>query len=221
MAWYVGVLFWVSLFYFSTIKYIPKKYANYIIGTISVTSYFIALNIHSGSLGSPQYTFGIFNMGFLRGFAGIGLGYFIGLWFKDNYSSLQNKVLNLKQKIEYTICEMLLLFVVVWELILHNTSHKYNISIVVFIVVLFILFILKGGLISNLFENNFSVYVAKYSYSVYITHLLVFALIKPHISTMGSFSIIPALIIPILFGVFTYHFVEEPCANYLKKKWFK
>lgn len=223
VTWFVGVLFWVLLFYFYLTKNFDKKYVNLIFGVITIVSYFLVLKTHHGSLGSPHKTFyGIFNVGFLRGFADIGVGYFIGQWYKDNYSSIQNNICSFKQKIAYTALELLFLGIVIVELFILNSQHKYNLAIVIDIIILTLLFLLKRGFISEFVNRDWCVNLAKYSYSIYIVHMFIFDVLYNFIIKFsGSWYLCPTLfLIPVVVGVLMYHFVEVPCARFLKKKWF-
>lgn len=223
VTWYVSVLFWVSILYFYLMKIFDKKYVNLIIAVISISSYYLVLKTHHGSLGSPHLTlYGIFNIGFLRGFGGIGLGYFIAMWYKDNYNSIKNKICTYKQKWGYTLLEIIFLTIVFLELFILNSQHKYNFAIVIDIAILFILFLLKRGYVSQFLDNNLVVSLSKYTYSIYVTHLLLFRLMKVFIlNYANSWYLFPTLFVSaVAFGVFTYHFVEVPCARYLKKIWF-
>lgn len=223
VTWYVSVLFWVSLLYFYLMKNFDKKYTNLVIGILSFVSYYVALKVHQGSLRDPHETFlGIINIGFLRGFGGIGLGYFIAQWYKDNYTSIENKICSVKQKWGYTLLEVIFLSAVFLELFILNSQYKYNFAIVIDMVLLFILFLLKRGYVSQFFDNNFVVNLSKYTYSIYVTHLLLFRLMKNFIlNSANEWYLFPVLLVSaIVLGVFTYHFVEVPSAKFLKKKWF-
>lgn len=223
VTWYVSVLFWVSLLYFYLMKNFDKKYTNLAIGILSVVSYYVALKAHQGSLGNPHATFlGIINLGFLRGFGGIGLGYFIAQWYKDNYNAIANKICSVKEKLGYTLLEIIFLVAVFLELFILNSQHKYNFAIVIDIAILFILFLLKRGYISQFLDNNLVANLSKYTYSIYVIHLLLFVLLKGVLLQFATaWYFFPLLItILIICSVLTYHFVEVPCAKFLKERWF-
>lgn len=84
------------------------------------------------------------------------------------------------------------------------------------------------GYFSRLLNNDFSVILGRYSYSIFIMHTIVLDLFKVYLwQSHKSFIIhypILNLIIPIfvsiVVGILTYHCVERPAANYLKNKWF-
>lgn len=220
VTWFVSVLFWVSLLYFCIRKFTGKTTtANLIIGLLTIISYYLVLHVHNGSLGSPLETyFGIFNVGLLRGFGGIGLGYFLGTWFKDNYTEIQNKIVTTKGKLLYTIAEITLMLAVISELFVINSPHKYNFSIVILIFMLITLFVIRKGYLSQLLNKDWCVFLGRYTYSIYITHILFFILMEKLIKFSGELALIPTILLPIIFGVLVYHFVEVPAGKYLKKK---
>lgn len=112
--------------------------------------------------------------------------------------------------------------IVIVELFISNSSHKYNLAIVIDIIILTLLFLLKRGFISELVNKDWCVNLAKYSYSIYIVHILMFNMMHEFIiKFLGSWYLCPTLfLIPVVVGVLMYHFVEVPCARFLKKKWF-
>lgn len=203
-------------------KNLEEKYKNLAIGIISILSYYIALKLHNGSLGSPHTTlYGIFNLGFLRGFGGIGFGYFLEKLFKDNYLTIQNKINSIKEKLCYTVFELFFLYIVVMELFIWNSPHKYNFAIVFEILILITLFLLKRGFLSNLADCDIFAKLARYTYSIYITHYMIFGFMKKFIIRNSyDWYLIPILLLVVFgSGVLVYHLVEVPCANLLKRKW--
>ena len=64
-GWYLGVLFWTSLFYFYVLKVYKAETAKLIIAVMTFVSYY---GFKQGWGGNEM----------LRGFAGVGLGYFLG-----------------------------------------------------------------------------------------------------------------------------------------------
>ena len=217
ILWYVSVMFWILLFYFYAIKYFDKKYVNFTIGVITVFSYYLALHIHGGSLGSPTKDYGIFSLGFLRGFGGIGIGYFIGEWYK-NYRKEKTKFLN---KLFYSLLEIVFLVAVIAELMFLNTPHKYNFTIVIYITILIILFMMKKGYISEFLNKDCCTDLAKYSYSIYVLHMLIFALLDKAgvLIYFGQYYLIPAILIPLITGIIAYHLIEKPIGKYLCQKY--
>lgn len=97
-------------------------------------------------------------------------------------------------------------------------------------IAIIILFIAKKGYISQVLNDSIlgdiSVNMAKYTYSLYMCHKLVFAVLagslwKYHKEFVYSYpleNVILTLSLVLIFGVFTYHCVEKPCADWFKNK---
>ena len=162
----------------------------------------------------------------MRAFGGIGLGYFVAEWYKSNIKHIKTLTLNIKQKLYLTILEFMCLFFIINNLMLHKTSAKNHMIFIVVFLAIIILFLIQKGFISKWLNKDIWVNLSKYTYSLYMTHIILFNILK------GSFwkyhpewvyahpvlNIGLALTLALLLGVFTYHFVEVPCARYLKEK---
>jgi len=93
---------------------------------------------------------------------------------------------------------------------------------------LFWLFVNQKGYLSKLFNQNLSVFLGKYSYSIFIIHPVVLNLFREYIwkihpNFVISYPIINLfvpLVCSVLAGIVVYHLVEKPAYNYLKSKWF-
>lgn len=96
VAWYITILFWVSLFYFYLLKISKKETANLVIGLISFIS-LIALSKFGGGkwvtlekAGQLGY---LINSSFLRGLRGMGVGFFLVKICRDIDFGFKNKML--------------------------------------------------------------------------------------------------------------------------------
>ena len=226
ILWYTSALFSGLLVYFSILKFAPEKYRTKIIFTLIILAYGILEILQHGTFAKPLVNYYIiFNVGFMRSIGGLGVGCLIGYYTKSYSTYVQNLVLSKTQKLLLSLCELFLLSFIVWWMTFYHLKIN-NIVFVIIFAFLLILFILKKGYISNILENDFWVKLGKYQYSIYVVHYVIikifgFALWKQHPEFVVSHPIIPIitmLITIILIGVFTYHFIEEPCARYLKKK---
>jgi peptidoglycan/LPS O-acetylase OafA/YrhL len=92
--------------------------------------------------------------------------------------------------------------------------------------VLFYLFLIKKGGFSKLFENNLSVFLGRFSYSIYCIHPLMLAIFKSAIinkhqalfttyQTLGYFLLIAVIVIV---GVVLYYVFEKPVNKLLLPK---
>ena len=164
--WFSSALFWGLIFYFYCIKYFSAKYNNLIFAILAILSYAILLNLPHGFGNVTPNVFNFLNVGLLRAIGGIGVGYFIGCWYKNNHEAIKNTCVNNIQKIMYTAAEAFLLYFITIYRSFHTFRHNTMIFIYAFIA-LFILFLLKRGYISKLFDCNLSAGLGKYTYCIY------------------------------------------------------
>lgn len=221
---------WVLVLYYYLLKNFAKKNVNLFIACSIFFSYTILIQFKNGLVGGTYQTFhSVVNFGLLRALGGIGIGYFIGEWLKENYSNIVNyKISNIYQKLIMTVAEFCCLFFMINNLFLRHSKFNQIIFILDF-AALIVLFLLKRGYISQFFENSklsdIFERAAKYTYSFYMTHYFVIVflentIIKNYYDFFNSHLYITiAMNLTAIFiaGYFTYNVVEKPCANYLKK----
>lgn len=226
VLWFCSALFSGFLIYFSILKWVPDNIKNKLIIIFILVSYTILEILQHGSFENPiKNYYHIFNIGFLRAIGGIGLGCLIGHYIKLYSSRIKDVILSKKQKLLVSFCELFLTSFIIWWMIFLHTRIN-NIIFVLSFAVILILFILKKGYISEFFDNDIWVRLGKYQYSIYVVHYVIIrvlglALWKQHPDFVVSHPVIPIIVMLltiILIGVFTYHFVEEPCARYLTNK---
>ena len=222
--WYVSSMIWVLLFYFYLLKNYSKKNVDLIIAIVIFFSYAIILNIQEGYIKSVHIFYNnLINIGMLRALGGIGVGYFIGCWYKENIESIKKLVLSFKQKIFLTFIEFITLYFIINNLMLHKPNFQNKFLFIIAFIVIIFLFLIKQGFISRLLDNDWCVNLAKYTYSLYMTHYIIIDLLKgsiwkyrkDFILTHPYLNIIVPFILILFLGIFTYHFVEIPTRNYI------
>lgn len=229
ILWFTSVLFACLLLYFCILKFIPKKQQNILISILVILGYVVLEILRHGSFSCPLVNYyHIFNVGTLRGLGGVGLGCLIGNVYKSYNLSLQNLQISKIHKWLITFAEFLLLSFTFWWLCIPHAKYNCIIFVIAF-ALLFSLFILKKGYLSNYFDRDIWVFLGKYQYSMYVVHYVIIkifglALWKNCPDFVNSYPVAPILVMLLtvsIFTIFTYHFVEEPCAKYLKQKLFK
>ncbi|MDY6382788.1 MAG: acyltransferase [Cyanobacteriota bacterium] len=220
--WYVSSCFWALLFYFTLLKNCKANIANWIIALITYFSYVGIVNIGFGRI--VIYSF--ISLGILRGLAGIGLGYLVGL-FIDNLNRVQ---LNLKihTKINYiaiSIVEIYCLTFLIQNFVFHQINCNNPMIFIFVFVILFILMIYEKGLLSKILDNKISVFLGRYSYSIYVMQQTAFWIMQNSIWKNRSLilnhltmCIIISLLFSILLGVIVYHLIEKPFVDFYKKQ---
>lgn len=232
--WYVSAMLWVLGIYYYLIRNFDKKKVNFVIFLIIFFSYSFMISAKGGKINNPAKTiYFIFNIGFLRALGGIGIGYFIGEWWKSEKEKIKIFTVTLYQKLVITLIEFICLYFMINNLLFHKIKFKNDMIFIFDFIAVIVLFILKKGYISQILNDSFlgdiSTNIAKYTYSVYMCHKLIFAILANSLWKYFSnevynhpiLNIVYTLVFVFIFGVFTYHFVEEPCAKYLKQKLFK
>lgn len=215
-TWFVCALFWCSLFYFTLYKIINNKYVfNFVLAILIYFNFVIYLN---SPLHDYELVGGIFSKGGCYAMANIGVGILIKMFIEE----IQNKSFNLNQPI-ITFIEVGL-FCYLIQGFIYRFREELLVVLISF-VVLFILFILKQGLLSKFLNNSFSKLIGKYAFSIYIMQTVIFVFFKAFLWKQEHFVInhpiliiFISLIFAIMLGVLTYHLIEEPCAKFLKKK---
>ncbi len=226
--WYVSAMLWVLILFYYLLKNFDKKIVNLIIGLLVYFSYVFLLHAKSGAINNHVQTFyNIFNVGILRALGGIGVGYFIGEWYKNNHEKINNLKLSLNHKIIISILEFGCLYFIIRNLMFKKLLFHNQIIFIIFFAAIIILFLLRQGIFSKLLNNDFCVFLSKYTYSIYMTHTFVREFFKGSIWKYHPefvfihpiLNIIITILIMLVLGVFTYHFVEKPSINYLRKNY--
>lgn len=225
--WYVSAMLWSFVFYFYLLKNYTRKNVNLFMAILVCFCYSFIIQAKNGSISNHVQTFYyIFNIGMMRALGGIGLGCFIAEWYKNNQDSITNIVLNIKQKCCLSIIEFMCIFFIINNLMLHRPNCKNDILFIAVFVMTIMLFIAKKGYISQCLEKNIWQQISKYTYSFYMTHLIVFSTFKASlwkyhpewVYAHPVLNIVYTLILVFILGIFTYHFVEKPCTKYLSNK---
>ena len=219
-SWYVSSLILVLLFYFYLMKYFEHPTVNIIISAITLFCYGFLVHIQNGSLtGEIQTYYYIFNVGIMRALAGCGLGYLIA----NSGFCGQIKDESINTRLFYGLIECCLSIFLVYNMFFNKLSYTNDMIFVLAFVLLFIIFIKNCGILSKLFNNKLSEILGKYTYSIFMTHRICFAIFsvtlwKTNLVITNSYLIIMySIIISCLFGIIIYHIIEKPCANLLKK----
>lgn len=229
VLWFVGTLFWCSLFYFYIIKNFPKKNVDFAVALITFFGYVILISGGKGNLSRLFVVYGdVLSLAFLRGLAGMGLGYFIANAYAVWGLEWREKKTAPLPALAFTAAEIWLLAANVWYLCFHKIKFYNNFIFIIMFVGLFLLFLAKRGYISRFLECNFSVWLGKYAYSIFLTHCLVRVVFlkclwKVHPGFVLAYPVLNTIlpvIVSVLTGMAVYHLAEKPAADYLTKKWF-
>ena len=221
--WYVSVLFWVSCLYFYLYKIADKKVFNLLMVLTAIFGYVFYINVSIGK--SPMHTDYIFNYGVIRGLAGMALGYIIYQLYEDNKIMNPVNKNSVFSKLLYTILECNLFLFIFVNILYKNMDYNNPLIIIATFAILFMLFIRKNGYISILLENNFSKFIGQYTYSIFVTHIVItklwilyiFPYNKELVLNYPLQNIVMIFVLVFALGILTYHFVEKPITKLLTK----
>lgn len=225
ITWYVSTLFWSMLFFFYVCKTFDKKYVNCLFAILLFFSYAFLIQANGGNIaGSNKSVAYVFNLGVLRAFGGMSVGYFLCEFWRR----VKPRVAGVWSKMFYTLAECGLLYFVINSLIFHKIQFETNFVIILGFVGLFWLLLLKRGWVSQLFDNHVSTILGRYSYSIFIMHIFVIRILRKYVWMANAdfvyahpcFNVLAIIILSIFTGLLVYHLVEVPGAKLLKKSFF-
>ncbi len=234
VSWFVCALFWTSIFLHYSYKTFSHRVFNIIMFILLFMSYTAILTWNNGTItGAQGKIFGLFSGAFFRAFAGLGLGYFLGMLWENISEYVKNFQIKNKLKsalffIAISAFEIYLFMFLINNTIFHKISFHNNFIYIVIFSSLFLLFLAKKGLLSKLLENKFSIFLGKFSFAIYIMQEVGFAIEKHFMWTNKAFvyahpywNIWASILICVVIGVLSHIFVEQKAVkafNALKAK---
>lgn len=225
--WYVSAMLWTFVIYSYLLQNYRKETTYLLIALLIFFCYGFILHAKGGAINSHTQTFyNIFNVGILRAFGGIGVGFFIALYYKQNADKITNLTITPQAKIAITALEFICIFFIVNNLMLHKINYKNHIIFIVVFTVTLMLFLIKQGYISRLLDKDYWQNLSKYTYSLYMTHIFVFDVFKGSVWKFHTewvyaypvLNVLFVLIATLTFGILTYHLIEKPATTYLLKR---
>ena len=210
-------------FYFYLFKIIDKKWFNLITACIVFFSYALILHNTDKNFMNIYY---VINIGMVKALGGLGLGYFACQVYQDKLLDIKKSLFTTSQKIFCSISELVLFAFILVCLFYQRTGYNNFIILIAAFIGLFLLFLTNKGFLSKLFDNDLSVFLGQFSFSIFVSHHIILKLWHAVIYSKYSEWVInhPILnlsavwIVVLLFGCATYYLVEKPAAKYLKKK---
>ena len=221
-SWYLGVLIVVSLFYSYLLKTKKKEDANVIICLISFISAVVLTqyNWKSGVWIAVEPNVIPLPFGLLRGWAGMGIGYFTGLFY------LRQKLKDRAKKTSF-IVEAAVLFFSVFCLLIKNLYPQNPVYMYMLFSALIVLFANKNGKISRFFEKPVFCRLSKYCLSLYLTHFIIaysglYPLLKYYPDYIRAHLVLAAALYflsAVILAFIAHHAIELPATRALKKHW--
>ena len=221
--WYVSAMLWVFTLFLYLLKHYDKKNVNLFIFLSIFFCYSFIIHAKGGVINRQTQTFYyIFNIGMMRAIGGIGLGYFIGEWFKNRTFVIEI----VWYKLLASILEIFCVVFIIRNLLFNKLQYDNQIIFIVVFVITIVLFLMKQGIISRFLESDIWSNLSKYTYSFYMTHAFIFSVLKGAVWNKHSewvyshpiLNVFVALLMVFVVGVLTYHCIEKPFTKVLAKK---
>lgn len=213
-AWFLIVLFWTTLFYFSLMKNLPNNLCYFLIAIIAFV--FLPLRADIFPIPATNLHFPFLTNGMIRGLAYVGIGCLLAKIYKP-----QPTELCVSSRLFYTLLEGSLFLYIIFMLFLPKYFASLNIMLICFIA-LFELLLLKRGYISRYFDNPFCFNLSKFALPIYMTH----DIFIPQIFRLNCLEacsttskVLIAVIFSTFFGVLTYYLFNF--AKYMHIRLFK
>jgi len=165
-AWYLIVLFWISLLYFILFKTLKKDICDIIISIITFLTLFsthndispISIPIEGISKEIP-----IFTNAFVRGFVGMGLGYFLAESYQTSEANKNNS------QFMYNLFELALLSYMILAFFTDEYSMPYVTVLISYLILFWSAINCKSYLFAKLEKIKWHRF-AKYNIAIYMTH---------------------------------------------------
>lgn len=213
VTWYVSSLFFSFLFLFYLKKTVADNVFYLIVAIIITISYTALITVGGGNLNlTVQMISNFLCAGLLRGLGGMGLGILLFQWISNNQKKIET---TFKNRLIYTLAEAVILGWIISGLAFHRLSYNNNFIFIIAFVVLIWLFLVKRGYLSNLLDNSFSEKIGRYSYSLFLMHLVVIEFwlsiywFRNNIPTHPAANFLLLIGLCLLVSIFVYHIIEK------------
>lgn len=219
-TWFIGVLFFLSIFFRHIILKLSQKDLAFFSFIILFLSFSV---INKYSLSELSYshvlipTFGL-TSGMLIGLGSISFG-IIAAIFYENIQRIKYEW-KIEDKIILNIAEIGIFAYFCNGIIYRSKVYENMLFWLILFCAVFLFFMFKKGILSNFFNNKLSFIAGRYSYCLFVVHLPVIVYFIKH-QIYSSLDVLQAIVITLAailsVSVIMYHLVEIPIAKLLKK----
>ena len=230
-AWYLSVLFWVSILYFYIMKNFSPSKRNLIIGILTFIACLIFIrgaSLKWGAftvLGQKDTIEGIILMTLVRGIMNMGIGYFIAIYWIEVSHNFEHKYNSNKQYFLFGIIEIVMLIYSTLMLFNNNLFPSQAIFVHISFIALIYLWLIRKGFLSNLTNNILFLKLSKYLLGIYLCHSCIAEHLIPLLRRkypdiiMGHslLVIISSIISSIIIGIWAHYVIEKPGEKLLRK----
>lgn len=224
--WFVCAYFWITCFYFALIKAIDNKtLRNLIIGCLIIWSLSTINIMGNGKFIMHREVYLGLCGGIIRAIPTVGIGYFIAILIEVLITTIEKYRNSKLISLIFGLSEC-----AIFCLIIYYTSIKHekifgDYLCLFLIILLTISFICRIGFLSKFLNNHVSMLLGKYSYSIYVSQIVVWEIFRNYIWIHESFvknnfylTLTLFVITCIIWGITSHHIIEKPIFNLLNGK---
>lgn len=213
-AWFTCVLFWGLLFFYMLKKSCSDILFKFLTGVLIFFSTVTLYKSYPDLGGTNQILCGFLSAGILRACLCMGLGIFVFEFLQINQTNSSSYTL--LQKIFYSLLELASITFLLSSFF--RCFHiEYTYCYLLSTCYLIISFVQKRSFLGRLLDNNLSVLLGRYSFSIYIVHWVVMKLWLSifwfeNITFVKKYPVtnfLLLLFVIALFSVLAYHLVEK------------
>lgn len=215
--WFVCVLFFLSAFFYYILTTFSQRNSLFI---ISIITFFnsVLLVQQENSIYCHIITPFYLTVGMVKGLACMGLGILIGFLYKKYSVKLQK--INVLTCFSLSVIEGILLFNYIYYSVFHSSKYTNSIYYILNFSLLFILFLLSKGIISQFFNKKIFGFLGKYSYSIFVMHYVIITIFQKYLwkyMTVKEAFIITASVC-LVAGILVNIYIEKPLNALIKDK---
>lgn len=207
-AWFISSLFWNSLLIFYLLKNYQLKNVNLFLAVGILVAFAALIQYGNGCIGAigPRTMVSVFFAStMLRGFVGIGLGYFL---YKFIQPYLEKRNLKLFEKVLFTMFEIFVFFFLVYYTSMQKFVFPNDAFLIFMICCLIALFLIQRGYFSQLLNHAKMAYLGEISFAIYMLQEIAFRftdhIILPYKNFVNEHFIVVWIIstlVAVVFGV--------------------
>ena len=220
-AWYISVLIWITLLFYYLLKTQRKETACTVIAVLTFFAYLACVRFGWGrlqGLGDKENLGYLIPQSLMRGIGGIGLGFFIALFYSE-----KDMKISLFKPWQYTLAELALLILPCVSMFYKPMFPDNVMVLIADFTGLIYLFAVKKGYVSRFFEKPYFARISRYCLAIYLSHISITFRTLSYFKISSFFDshlIIAAVyfVSSCIVGFIIYHTVEQPIGQTLKKR---
>ncbi|MBR1942915.1 acyltransferase [bacterium] len=216
-VWFIGVLLFLSIFFRYFICELKRKHLIFLCSVITFLSFSVLIKIPMEQLGYSKVVMPSLGLtsGFVTGLGSMGLGVLFSAVF-----GCADKIKCQFGKIKILMFSLFELYVFIYyctRVIYRSKVYENSLYWLLIFSVIFLLFYVNKGVLSQTLNNKFFGKLGEYSYCIYVLHLPVIILLKKYYIYMNvTMAMFSTIFIILLISIITYYLIEKPTYIYLK-----